>query len=79
VDEAVELAEHVVGNVPRRARLAVEVDRDLGVAEADLLDELAQVEHRGIELGPGVNSSSSIDRMNAEARDCCCANCDRSP
>ena len=29
--------------------------------------------------GPGVNSSSSIDRMKAEARLCCCANWDRSP
>ena len=51
VDEAVQLAQHVVRDVARRARLAVEVDRDLGVLEPDLLDELAQVEHRRIELG----------------------------
>ena len=79
VDEAVQLAQDVVGNVLRGARLAVQVDRDLRVLEADLLDEVAQVHDRGVELGPGLNSSSSIDRMNAEARDCCCANCDRSP
>ena len=34
----------------RDARFAVQVDRDLGVPEADLLDELAQVEHRRIDL-----------------------------
>ena len=33
----------------------------------------------GSSSGPGVNSSSSIDRMNADARDRCWANCDRSP
>ncbi len=50
VDEAMQLAQHVVRNVPRRARFPVEVDRDLGVLEADLGDELAQVEDGGIEL-----------------------------
>src|SRR5262249_27292761 len=29
-----------------------QVDRDLGVPETDLLDELPQVEHRRVELGP---------------------------
>ena len=43
VDEAVELAQHVVRDMPRRARLAVEVDRDFRVLEPDLLDELAQI------------------------------------
>src|SRR5215471_14145782 len=52
MDEAVELAQHVVRNVPRGARLAVQIDRNLGVPEADLLDELPQVQHRGVELGP---------------------------
>ena len=51
VDEAVQLAQDVVGDVLRRARLAVQVDRDLGVLEADLLDELAQAQHRRVELG----------------------------
>jgi hypothetical protein len=31
--------------------LAVQVDRDVGVLEADLLDELAQVQHRRVEIG----------------------------
>jgi hypothetical protein len=80
VDEAVQLAQDVVRDVPRGARLAVQVDRDVGVLEADLLDELAQVSTAGSSSGPGVNSSSSIDRMKADWRgDCCCANCDRSP
>jgi hypothetical protein len=50
VDEAVQLAQDVVRDVPRRARLAVQVDRDLGVLEADLFDELAQLEHGGIDF-----------------------------
>jgi hypothetical protein len=33
--------------------LAVQVDRDVGVLEADLLDELAQVQHRRVQLRPG--------------------------
>jgi hypothetical protein len=41
------------GQVLRRPRLAVQVDRDLRILEADLLDELAQVEHCRIDLGPG--------------------------
>ena len=43
VNEAVQLAQHVVRDVARRARLAVEEDRDVRVAEADLLHELAQL------------------------------------
>ena len=52
VDEAVQFPQDVIGNVARRPRFAVEVDRDLGVAEADFLDERAELDHRGIELGP---------------------------
>ena len=44
VDEAVQFAQHVVGNVPRGARLAVEENRDLGIAETDFLDEGAQLD-----------------------------------
>jgi hypothetical protein len=53
VDEAVQFAQDVVRDVLAGARLAVDVDRDVGVLEADLLDELAQVQHRRVELGPG--------------------------
>ena len=42
VDEAVQFAQHVVGDVAAGARLAVQEDRDVGVAVADLLDEGAQ-------------------------------------
>ncbi len=52
VDEAVQFAQDVVRHVARGARLAVEVDRDVGVAKADLLDKGAQVQHRGIEFRP---------------------------
>ena len=53
VDEAVQLAQDVVRDVLRGARFAVQVDRDVGVAKADLADELAQVQHRRVELGAG--------------------------
>jgi len=65
VDEAVQLAQDVVGQMAAGARLAVQEDRDVGVAPADLGNEL--------------NSSSSIDRMKALARLCCWAKLDRSP
>jgi hypothetical protein len=38
--------------VARGAGLAIEVDRDVGVAKADLLDERAQIQHRRIEFRP---------------------------
>ncbi len=47
VNEAVQLAQHVVRDVPRGARLAVQEDRDIGVAKPDLGAELAQLRHRG--------------------------------
>jgi len=50
VDEAVHLAQHVIGDVARGARLAVQEDRDVGVAESDLHDEGAQSRDR---LGGG--------------------------
>ena len=51
VDEAVQLAQDVVGQVLRGARLAVEVDRHVCVLEAHLGDELPQVHDRRVELG----------------------------
>ena len=51
VDEAVQFAQDVVGDMLRGARLSVQVDRDIRVAEADLADELAQVQHRRVEFG----------------------------
>ena len=54
MDEAVHLAQHVIRNMPRGARLAVQEDRDVGVAKADLLDEGAQVgDGLGRSLGRG--------------------------
>jgi hypothetical protein len=55
----------------RGARLAVQEDRDLGVAVADLADEGAQFGE--VSSGSLASSSSSIDRMKAEARLCCWA------
>jgi hypothetical protein len=53
---------------------------NLGVAEADLVDELAQLGER--ELGLLRRATAEllvVDRqMNAEARLCCCARRDRS-
>src|SRR3990172_3758302 len=50
VDEAVQLAQHVIRDVPRGARLAVQVDRDVGVLETYLLDEGAQTLQRDLGL-----------------------------
>jgi hypothetical protein len=79
VDEAVQLAQDVVGQVLRGLGLAVHVDRHVQVLAPHQLDEVRRFSTAGSRSGPGVNSSSSIDRMKALARLCCCANCDRSP
>jgi hypothetical protein len=78
VDEAVQFAQHVVRNVARGARLAVQEDRDLGIAVADFGDEGAQFGQR---LFRFVRQLLVVDRQDegAEARDCCCANEVRSP
>ena len=70
-----QLAQDVVRDVARGARLAVQEDRDVGVAEADFLDEGAQLApaSSAVSSGAAASSSSSIDRMKAEARLCCCA------
>jgi len=43
VDEAMQLAQNVVRNVPAGARLAMQEDRNLGVLVTNLLDEGAQL------------------------------------
>ena len=51
VNEAVQLAQDVIRNMARSLRLAIEVNRDVGIAKADFFDEFTQVEHRRIEFG----------------------------
>ena len=63
VDEAVHLAQHVVGDVARGARLAVQEDRDVCVAEADLHDEGAQVGD-GLGRGLGRGELLVVDRQD---------------
>ena len=46
MDEAVQLAKHSVGDVARGVRLAVQEDRNVGVPEADLVDEARQPRNR---------------------------------
>src|SRR4051812_10806607 len=53
VEESVQLAQDVVGDVARGLGFAVKIDRYVGVATADLLDEFAQVQHRRVEFRPG--------------------------
>ncbi len=53
VDEAMKLTQHIVGQVLGGPGLAVDVDGDVGVLEADLFDELAQVGHHRIQLRAG--------------------------
>ena len=52
VDETVQLAQNVVRDVARGAGLAIEIDRDVGIAKADLVDEGTQVQHCRIEFRP---------------------------
>jgi hypothetical protein len=52
VDEAVQLPQDVIRHVLRGFRLAIDVDGHVRVLEAHLADELAQVQHGGIEVGP---------------------------
>jgi hypothetical protein len=51
VDEAVQLAQDVVRDVARGLGLAVDVDRHVGVLAPHLADEVAQVQHRRVEVG----------------------------
>ncbi|MBS1143573.1 MAG: hypothetical protein H6R14_979 [Proteobacteria bacterium] len=50
VDEAMQLAQHIVGNVTGGARFAVQEDGNLGIAVADFADESAQFGQRFFRL-----------------------------
>jgi hypothetical protein len=67
VDEAVQLAQDVVRQVLRGAGLAVEVDRDVGVLPADLLDELAQVDDRRRQVRVVAEELLVVDREDEGA------------
>ncbi len=53
VDETVQLAQDVVGQMPAGLGLAIDIDRHIRVLPAYLLDEAAQVQHHGIKIGTG--------------------------
>ena len=53
VDEAVQLAQHVVGHMLAGFGFAVQVDGHVGVLAAHFLYEVAQVQHGGREVGAG--------------------------
>src|SRR5450755_29612 len=67
VDEPVQLAQHIVRNMARGPRLAVEIDWNLGVAEADLLDKGTQIDDRRVELGAG-SEFLVVDRQDERRR-----------
>ena len=48
-----QFAQNVVGKMARSLRFAVDVDRHIEVLAAHLLDEMTQVQDRGIQIGPG--------------------------
>jgi len=79
VDETVQFAQDVVGQVTAGLGLAVDIDGDLGVLAANFGDEAAQVLNGRVEIRVASDLLVSIDRMKALARLCCWANCDRSP
>jgi hypothetical protein len=53
VDETVQLAQDVVGQVAAGLGLAVDVDRHVQIAPAHLFDEMAQVDHGRVQVRPG--------------------------
>jgi hypothetical protein len=50
VDEAMQLAQHVVGQVAAGFRFAMHIDGHVGVLAAHFLDEGAQAQHGGVEI-----------------------------
>ncbi len=66
VDEAVQLAQDVVGQVARGLGLAVHVDRHVGVLAAHLFDEGAQAVHDGI-LARAQREFLVVDRQDERA------------
>jgi hypothetical protein len=66
VDEAVQLAQDVVGQVPAGLGLAVDVDRHVGVLAPHFADELAQAQHRRVQLGAG-RELLIVDRQDERA------------
>jgi hypothetical protein len=64
VDEAVQLAQHVVRDMARGARLAVEEDRDVLVAQPDFLDEGAQGRERFLRLPRAAAELLVVDRQD---------------
>jgi hypothetical protein len=68
MDEAVQLAQNVVGDVFGGARFAVQINRDVGVAETHFADEGAQVlDGAGRLRGRGVVEFLVVDRQNEGA------------
>jgi hypothetical protein len=68
VDEAVQVAQDVVGDVARRPRLAEQEHRDLGVAKADLVDERAQLRERVLRLLRRRGELLVVDRQDERRR-----------
>jgi hypothetical protein len=62
VDEAVQLAQDVVRDVARGARLAVQEDRDVGVAAADFLTKARRLAPSGSALA--VSEVFVVDRQD---------------
>src|SRR5436309_1339976 len=69
VNEGVELAQYIVRDVARGARLAIEEDRDVGVAKADLGHELSELRDGGCGLfGRADPELLVVDRQDESAR-----------
>ena len=68
MDEAVQFAQNIIGNVGGGARLTVEINRNFGVTPTDLFDERTQIDDGGIKFGARCEFFV-IDRKN----ECGCA------
>ncbi len=66
VDEAVQFAQDVVGQMAAGLGLAVDIDRHIGVFPAHFFDEVAQVEDRRVKVGAGAELFI-VNRQNERA------------
>jgi len=69
VDETMQLAQHIVGNVAGGARFTVEIDRNVRIAATDFCDEIAQIGERSLGFfGAAATEFFIIDRHDETGR-----------
>ena len=67
VNKAMQFPQNVIGNVARRPRFAVQIDRNFGVLEADFTDEFSQLLDRRVDFLTW-SEFFVVDRQNESGR-----------